>query len=109
MFNFTLLLPNISIELPNAYVEDIMINVNVFDIVDVKGSYSYRAASDYDYYGYKELSFRTMFGEGEDSEGNIHALPENVLDNIAEEHGELIEDMIWGKLDGLKEENAYYE
>ena len=108
MFNFTLLLPNISIELPNAYVEDIMINVNVFDIVDVKGSYSYNAPSDYDYYGYKELSFRTMFGEGEDSEGNIHALPENVLDSIADEHGELIEGMIWDKLDELKRDDDYY-
>lgn len=109
MFNFTLFLPNISIEMPNAYVENIMINVNVFDIVNVKGSYSYNAASDYDYYGYKELSFDIMFGEGEDSEGNIHNLPENVLDKIAEEHGEMIEDMIWDKLDELKEENAYYE
>lgn len=108
MFNFTLFLPNISIEMPNVYLEDIMVNVNVFDIVDIKGSYSYNSASDYDYYGYSELSFSIMFGEGEDSEGNIHTLPKNVLDDIAEEHGELIEDVLWEKLDELKRDNDYY-
>lgn len=72
MFNFTLFLPNISIEMPNVYLQDIMINVNVFDIVDVKGSYSYNAASDHDCAGYSELGFRIMFGEGEvyDSDKN---------------------------------------
>ena len=49
-----------------------------------------------------------MFGEGEDSEGNDHSLPENVLDKIAEEHGEMIEDMIWEKLDELKRDDDYY-
>ena len=39
------------------YDEDVILMVEVVDYTAVKGSYSYNAPSDVDYYGYEEIDF----------------------------------------------------
>ena len=98
MRNFTIWLNDVKLTIHPA-IDNVMLNCNVFDIVDVPGSYSYNASSDYDYYGYRELSFDIMFAEAEDYDGNIHSLNEEAIDAIIEKYSEEIEDKLWDKLD----------
>ena len=98
MRNFTIWLNDVDLTIPPA-IHNVMLNCNVFDIVDVPGSYSYNASSDYDYYGYRELSFDVMFAEVEDYDGDIHSLNEETIDAIVEKYGEDIEQKLWDKLD----------
>ena len=98
MRNITVWINNIELTIPPA-IHNIMLNCNVFDIVDVPGSYSYNASSDWDYEGYRELSYDVMFAEAEDYDGNIHSLDEEAIDAIVEKYSEEIEDKLWDKLD----------
>lgn len=76
---------------------DVYVKCNVTDVTDVKGSYSYDAASDLDYYGYREIEYTVE---------DVHVINEDdyklsvdEIEAFVDKYEDKIEELLWDELE----------
>lgn len=83
-------------------LDEYTLQVEITDLTDIKPDPTSWASPD-DYYGCRELEFSVISGEVFDEDGNATDLGRNGCAAVAEKHAELIEELLWQIIDGLKE------
>lgn len=78
-------------------IEQYTLEVEITSCVDVPGDSS-TWASDWDYYGYREMEFEVVSGVEYDEDGNETDLGRNDCAAVAEQYAEEIEDALWNQL-----------
>ena len=78
-------------------IEQYTLEVEITSCVDVPGDSS-TWASDWDYYGYREMEFEVVGGVSEDEDGNETDLDRTACAAVAEQYAEEIEEKLWNQL-----------
>lgn len=76
----------------NSYVSGIPCQINVTNYTKVKGSYSFNAPSDWDYYGYSEFEFEVFDRKGYRAKWLERKLTEGDNARLEEEYDKLMAD-----------------
>jgi hypothetical protein len=83
-------------------LDEYLLSVEVTHCADVKPDHT-SWASDWDYYGYREMEFEVISGSVFDEDGNETELDVNGCAAVADEHAERIEDRLWNMIDAKRE------
>lgn len=78
-------------------IEQYTLEVEITSCVDVPGDSS-TWASDWDYYGYREMEFEVVGGVIEDEDGNETDLGSSDCAAVARQYAEEIEEKLWDQL-----------
>lgn len=79
-------------------LDEYRLAVEVTHCADVKPDHT-SWASDWDYYGYREMEFEVISGSSFDEDGNETELGRNGCAAVAEQYAEDIEDRLWSLID----------
>lgn len=86
-------------------LDEYVLQVEITDLTDIKPDPASWASPE-DYNGCRELEFSVVSGEIYDEDGNATDLGRNGCAAVAEQHAELIEELLWQIIDGQKESDA---
>ena len=86
-------------------LDEYRLSVEVTHCEVVEPDYRCRDSAD-DYYGYSELEFTVASGIVFDEDGNDTDLGRNGCAAVADEHAELIEELLWKAIDARFQEAA---
>lgn len=88
-------------------LDEFVLQVEITDLTNTPADPTSWASPD-DFYGCRELEFSVVSGMVYDEDGNATDLGRNGCAAVAEQHAELIEELLWQIVDG-EAENAALE
>jgi hypothetical protein len=83
-------------------IDEYLLRVEITDLTDIKADPASWASPE-DFYGCRELEFRVVSGKVYDEDSKLYDLDSDQCAEAAEQHAELIEDLLWRIIDGQKE------
>jgi len=83
-------------------IDEYLLQIEITDLTDIKADPASWDSPE-DFYGCRELEFRVVSGEVYDEDGKASDLDAEGCAEVADQHAELIEDLLWQIVDGQKE------